>query len=102
MTIRDFTGHKTVRATNDREIASTAAMPIPIGLSFRASQTCGCSSTSADLDGVTGTSGGGITFGVTKADFSTGGGLTGAFATVFFSSRVFATFGDTRAAGFSG
>src|SRR5438093_8624000 len=102
MTIRGFTGHKTVRATNDREIASRAAMPIPIGLSFRASQTCGFSSTSADLGRVAGTCGAGMTFGVTKAGFSTGGGLTGGFATAFFSSRVFATFGDTTAAGFSG
>src|SRR5436853_4140291 len=93
MTIRGFTGHKTVRATNDREIASRAAMPIPIGLSFRASQTCGSSSTSADLGRDTGTSGGGMTFGVTKAGFSTGGGLTGGFATTFSSSRVFSIIG---------
>src|SRR5439155_10777729 len=101
----DFTGGGFVKAltpTYDREIASRAAMPIPIGLSFRASQTCGSSSTSADLRRDTGTSGGGITFGVTTAGFSTGGGLIIDFETAFFPSRVSATFGDATAAGFSG
>src|SRR5262249_12418850 len=100
----DFTCGFVVKAftpTYDREIASSAAMPIPIGLSFRASQTCGFSSTSADLRVVTGTFGSGMTFGITGAGFSTGGRLTGAFATAFFSSRVLATIGDTTAAGFS-
>src|SRR5882724_9749052 len=93
---------KAFTPTYDREIASTAAMPMPIGLSFRASQNCGSSSASADLRGVIGTFGAGMTFGVANAGFSTGGGLTGGFATAFFSSRVLATFGDTTGAGFSG
>src|SRR5882724_12609113 len=93
---------KAFTPTYDREIASTAAMPMPIGLSFRASQNCGSSSASADLGGVIGTFGAGMTFGVANAGFSTGGGLTGGSATAFFSSRVLATFGGTTGAGFSG
>jgi hypothetical protein len=93
---------KAFTPTYDREIASRAAMPIPIGLSFRASQNCRSSSTPADFRAVIGTFGSGMTFGVTTAGFSTGGGLTGAFAMVFSSSRVFATFGGTTGAGFSG
>ena len=77
-------------------------MPIPIGLSFRASQTCGSLSTSADLGRVAGTFGGGMTLGVTKAGSFTAGGLTGGSAATFFSSRVLAIFGDTTAADFSG
>jgi len=82
---------KAFTPTYDREIASKAAMPIPIGLSFRAFQTCGSSSTSADLRAVVGISGAGMTFGVTSAGFSTGGGLTAGFTTGFFSSCVLAT-----------
>src|SRR5438093_650348 len=63
---------KAFTPTIDNEIASRAAMPIPIGLSFRASQTCGSSSTSVALWGVTGTLGAGMTFGVTNTGFSTG------------------------------
>jgi hypothetical protein len=81
---------KAFTPTYDMEIASKAAMPIPIGLSFRAFQTCGSSSTSADLRAVIGISGAGMTFGVTSAGFSTGGGLTAGFTTTF-SSRVLAT-----------
>ena len=57
---------------------------------------------SSGLRGVIGTCAAGMTFGVTSAGFSTGGGLTDGFATAFFSSRVLATFGDTTGAGFSG
>jgi hypothetical protein len=93
---------KAFTPTYDREIASTAAMPMPIGLSFRAFQTCGSPSVSARLSGVTGNFGAGKTFGVSNTGFSTGGGLTGGFATAFFSSRALATFGGTTGAGFSG
>jgi len=82
---------KAFTPTYDREIASKAAMPIPIGLSFRAFQTCGSSSTSADLRAVVGISGAAMTFGVTSAGFSKGGGLTAGFTTGFFSSCVLAT-----------
>jgi hypothetical protein len=102
MTIRGFTRVTAFTPTYDREIASRAAMPIPTDLSFRPSQNCGCASTSADLRGVTGTFGAGMTFGVTKAGFSTGAGLTAGFAAAFFSSRVLATFGDTTGTGLSG
>src|SRR5437773_18086 len=43
-----------------------------------------------------------MTFGVTNPGSSTGTGLTGGFATAFFSSRVLVTFGGTTGAGFSG
>jgi hypothetical protein len=98
--IRGFV--KALTPTYDTEIASRAAIPIPIGFSFRASQNGGSSSTSTGIFGVTGTFGPGMTFGVTGAGFSTGGGLIAGFATAFFSSRVLATLGGTTGASFSG